>query len=109
MRLVPSVANPGIHNQRHGHTHRRCRSVFHHVAHSFNKIFDLAFAGLGEPDRAGALMIGDSLTSDIAGGHGYGIDTCWYNRNRAPNPGNGAATHEITDLREIDAIVGIDA
>ena len=73
------------------------------------EIFDLAFAGLGEPDRAGALMIGDSLTSDIAGGHGYGIDTCWYNRNRAPNPGNGAATHEITDLREIDAIVGIDA
>ena len=24
------------------------------------------------------LIVGDSLTSDIAGGIGYGIDTCWY-------------------------------
>lgn len=68
------------------------------------EIFDLAFAGLGDPDRAGALMIGDSLTSDMAGGRGSGIDTCWYNRHRAPRPDDDI-THEITDLRDLEAIV----
>lgn len=72
------------------------------------EIFDLAFAGLGRPDRSSALMIGDSLTSDIAGGHNYGLDTCWYNRNGAGSPEGPKATHEIRTLGEIPAIVAGD-
>ncbi len=30
-------------------------------------------------DPSRTLMVGDSLTSDIKGGVGYGLDTCWYN------------------------------
>ncbi len=30
-------------------------------------------------DRAAAVIVGDSLTSDMKGGIGYGIDTVWFN------------------------------
>ena len=69
------------------------------------EIFDLAFEGLGRPERSEALMIGDSLTSDIVGGHNYGVDTCWYNRHGAPSPTGTVVTHEIAELREIPSIV----
>lgn len=69
------------------------------------EIFDLAFDDLGRPDRATALMIGDSLTSDIAGGCDYGIDTCWYNRHGRARPAEAAVTHEVGDLASIEPIV----
>ena len=70
------------------------------------EIYDATFAALGNPDRRGAVMVGDSLTSDIAGGTNYGIATCWY------NPHGGAATddritHEISRLSDlVDVIQG---
>lgn len=42
-------------------------------------IFEYALKCAGETDPSKVLMIGDSLTSDIAGGNRAGIDTCWYN------------------------------
>lgn len=69
------------------------------------EIFDLAFAGLGNPGLESALMIGDSLTSDIAGGRNAGIDTCWYNPRRLPRSGTDIVTHEIDDLGGLEAIV----
>lgn len=77
-------------------------------------IFDLTFAELGEPDRTTALMIGDSLTSDIRGGLNAGIDTCWYNSARTPLPepgqnpdGQRSAPHyEIADLKELLVLGG---
>lgn len=70
------------------------------------EIFDIAFERLGAPAKASAVMIGDSLTSDIRGGADYGIATCWYNRHRA-TPGTDdlatyeTVTHEVTDLAQI--------
>ncbi|MEX1005078.1 MAG: YjjG family noncanonical pyrimidine nucleotidase [Acidimicrobiia bacterium] len=69
------------------------------------EIFDIAFERLGAPATESALMIGDSLTSDIAGGANYGIATCWYNpqgRMRAPED---IVTHEIADLGDLIPIV----
>ncbi len=64
-------------------------------------IFDLAFAALGSPPKASALMIGDSLSSDIAGGANYGIATCWYNpTGRAGGPTAGI-DHEIRSLDQL--------
>jgi 2-haloacid dehalogenase len=61
-------------------------------------IFELTFAALGDPERSSAVMVGDSLTSDIAGGRNFGIATCWYNRHgQVAGPG-AEPTHEITDL-----------
>ncbi len=73
------------------------------------EIFDLAFDGLGRPDPSTALMVGDSLTSDIAGGHGYGVDTCWYNPHGAVRPEHVAVTHEIARLGTLlDVVTGSD-
>ena len=69
------------------------------------EIFDLAFAGLGDPGAETALMIGDSLTSDIAGGRNAGIDTCWYNPRGLPRRDTDVVTHEIDDLGGLEAIV----
>jgi len=74
------------------------------VAKPHAGIFDIVFASLGNPDRSTALMIGDSLTSDIAGGAAYGIDTCWY----APTARLGTAVHttyRVESLAEIPRIV----
>lgn len=68
-------------------------------------IFDAAFDALGKPPRDTALMIGDSLTSDVAGGSAYGVATAWLNRSGI-RPGEAAPiTHELHDLSELPAIV----
>ena len=43
-------------------------------------------------------MVGDSLTSDIAGGINAGIDTCWYNPNKSANKSAVKPTYEIHTL-----------
>ncbi|MDG2263272.1 MAG: YjjG family noncanonical pyrimidine nucleotidase [Actinomycetota bacterium] len=42
-------------------------------------IFEEVFRQLGEPTRAEVLMVGDSLSSDIAGAAAAGVDSCWFN------------------------------
>lgn len=75
----------------------------------FDKIFDGMFisqeVGANKPDvkffeyvaehiegfdKARALIVGDSQSSDIAGGIAFGIDTCWY------SPSNAAPKYEPT-------------
>jgi 2-haloacid dehalogenase len=69
------------------------------------KIFGATFDRLGHPDKAATLMVGDSLTSDIAGGRAYGIDTAWYNPDaRNPRPGD-TFTYEIRDLSQLLTLV----
>jgi 2-haloacid dehalogenase len=69
------------------------------------EIFDVAFEQLGVPAKDTAVMIGDSLTSDIRGGSDYGIDTCWFNWRREAVPDDMAITHQITQLDQLPAVV----
>lgn len=69
------------------------------------EIFDLAFEALGNPATESAIMVGDSLASDIAGGKNYGIDTCWYNPHGKDVPADHAPTHQITQLQQLTALV----
>jgi len=67
-------------------------------------IFDAAFRRMGNPNKHVVLLIGDNLTSDIAGGNAYGIDTCWFNPAGQPRTGDIPVTYEIrrlTDLLEM--------
>jgi len=48
--------------------------------------YDYIFNAFGDADRAKYLMIGDSLSADIAGGVNAGIDTCWYRPVGAGEP-----------------------
>jgi 2-haloacid dehalogenase len=67
--------------------------------------FDIAFARTGYPAKDDVLIIGDSLTSDIQGGVGYGLDTCWYNPNREARPDGLQITYEIRHLYDLLDIV----
>ena len=68
-------------------------------------IFAIALERMGDPDRRDVLVIGDSLSSDIAGGAAAGIDTCWFNPRRKPRGDGPAATYEIAELNGLLAIV----
>ncbi len=69
-------------------------------------IFRIAFQLLGVSDRSRALMVGDSLSSDIQGGINFGIATCWLNRRpSAAAPSGPRPDWMISDLRELPAIV----
>ena len=42
------------------------------------QFLDHVFAALGNPSRARVIIMGDSLTSDMAGGKNAGVATCWF-------------------------------
>lgn len=52
--------------------------------------FDYVFSQIGEENRTKAVIVGDSLTSDILGGINAGIDSVWY------NPFDGQERKDIT-------------
>jgi 2-haloacid dehalogenase len=68
-------------------------------------IFAYALKACGHEDKATVLMIGDSLTSDIAGGNAFGIDTCWYNPSHRPIPPDNPPTYVIRSLGELPTLL----
>lgn len=68
-------------------------------------IFEHAFTQIGSNEKEKMLMVGDSLTSDIQGGNNIGIDTCWYNPDRLPNPTGIVPTYEIQKLDELKSVL----
>lgn len=69
------------------------------------RIFELIFEDLDQPDRTRALMVGDSLSSDIAGGVAAEIDTAWFNRHGVTPPEPRPFTHEFRILGDLVPIV----
>jgi YjjG family noncanonical pyrimidine nucleotidase len=68
-------------------------------------IFELTFAQLGQPHKDTAVMVGDSLTSDIAGGRNFGIDTCWYNPHGNRAERGSEPTHQVGSLHELAEVL----
>ena len=69
--------------------------------------FDAVFSALGHPERSRVLLIGDSLTSDVDGAAGYGIDVCRYNPAGLPDEGR-TITYTVTNLSGIkDVLNGV--
>ena len=67
--------------------------------------FDYCFSRIPGFDPSKALMVGDSLTSDILGGCNAGIRTCWFNPGRKPLQGPVMPDFEIHALRELKDIL----
>ena len=63
--------------------------------------FDAVAARIEGFSTASALIIGDSLTSDMKGGYLYGIDTCWYNPHGLQNKESLPITYEIKKLGSV--------
>ena len=68
------------------------------------EFFDVVLSKLQIPTSK-ALVIGDSLTSDIIGGIQYGIDTCWFDRENRVCPENLRPTYRITELKQLYGIL----
>ncbi|MCF0261645.1 MAG: YjjG family noncanonical pyrimidine nucleotidase [Sphaerochaetaceae bacterium] len=56
-------------------------------------------------DRKEALVIGDSLSSDIQGGINFGIDTCWVNIYKKANLTAIKPNYEITNIKELEKLL----
>lgn len=69
--------------------------------------FDAVAAAIPGFDRATALVIGDSLSSDIAGGIAAGIDTVWYNPAAKSAPAGRIPTYTVADYGELRALLGL--
>jgi 2-haloacid dehalogenase len=69
--------------------------------------FDSVFEEIGQPPKESVLVIGDSLSSDIAGGVGYGLDTCWYNPRGEADKYGYPITYEIRELKQLLDILGV--
>ena len=67
--------------------------------------FEAAFAQIPGFDKSKALMVGDSLSSDIKGGNNAGIRTCWVNPNHAPRNPEIPADYEIESLAQLPALL----
>lgn len=55
-----------------------------------------------------ALMIGDSVTSDMPAARAAGVDFLWYNPTGAPRPENAYITYEARDIREFVPIATME-
>ena len=62
--------------------------------------FDAVLEDIG-CKKSDALIIGDSLSSDILGGINAGIDTCWFNPDSRPAPEDCRPTMEIKSLLKL--------
>ncbi|AZP04484.1 YjjG family noncanonical pyrimidine nucleotidase [Jeotgalibaca ciconiae] len=67
--------------------------------------FDYVFHRIPQFSLNDALIIGDSLTSDIKGGNIAGIDSCWFNPHKKPNPSSIEPTYQIEHLQDLHAIL----
>lgn len=66
------------------------------------RYFETAFERLGRPEKPTVLFIGDSWTSDIAGGVRFGIDTCWFNPKGESRPAEPRIVHEVRSLLQLE-------
>ena len=67
--------------------------------------FDGCFARIPGFDPAKAIMVGDSLTSDIRGGINAGIRTVWVNPSHAPNPTDIRPDYEIQSITQLESLL----
>ncbi len=90
------------------------------MASHFENVFISEEIGYSKPDRsffdfvassiphfnpAEALVIGDSLSSDIQGGINAGIDTCWFNPHAKPAPIGMPIKYTVRTMNEIADIL----
>ncbi len=69
------------------------------------KFFEGCFGQISDFDSKKALMVGDSLTSDILGGIRAGLKTCWINPIGKPAPKEIQPDYVIGSITELPALL----
>ena len=75
---------------------------FHKPSPAF---FLACFAAIPGFDHTSALMVGDSLTSDIRGGRDAGLRTCWFDRLGRPCRPDILPDYTVTALNQLPALL----
>ena len=65
------------------------------------EFFDVCFAQIKDFDPSFAIIVGDSLTSDIQGGINAGIRTCWFDLRGKGNHTDIHPDYTITSLEQL--------
>lgn len=68
--------------------------------------FSRCFARIPGFEKQKAMIVGDSLTSDILGGIHAGITTCWVNADGKPARQDIPADYQIGALSELEELLG---
>ncbi len=69
------------------------------------KYFDAVTEQIPGYEPGKAIIIGDSLTSDMQGGINAGIDTCWYNPHKKEIPEGYKLTYTVSNFEEMASIL----
>lgn len=69
------------------------------------EFFDGCFKELGDVKKDEVIIIGDSISADIAGGAAYGIKTCWFNPKKKSAPEDIKIDYIVNSLEEIKNIL----
>lgn len=70
--------------------------------HKPNRLyFEYVFSHIPNIDKRKTIIVGDSLSADIAGGNNAGIDSCWFNKSDIENETAIKPTYEVKSLREL--------
>ena len=90
------------------------------ISHYFQKIFVSQEIGADKPDKVyfercaqqipgydanKAMIVGDSLTSDIQGGINAGMATVWVNPHHKPHPAHIVPDYEIEALSQLEELL----
>ena len=67
--------------------------------------FERCFAQIPGFDKSKAIIVGDSLTSDILGGQNAGIATCWVNPNHKQGRDDIRVDYEIQALSQLEELL----
>ncbi len=68
------------------------------------EFFEIAFGRILDFEKKEALLVGDSLSSDMRGADNAGVDACWYNPEGKKNEEGVPVKYEIRNLQEVYAL-----
>ncbi len=69
------------------------------------EFFDHCFERIPQFDPKRAIILGDSLTSDVQGGNNAGIYSCWFNPWHKENRTDIVPSFEVSSLAEFEALL----
>lgn len=69
------------------------------------EFFERAFEKIPDFDPEQAVVVGDSLTSDILGGINAGVRTIWFNSKGAPQDPEIPADYEVKKLKDLPELL----
>ena len=69
------------------------------------EFFQRSFAQIPDFEAKRALLVGDSLTSDILGGINAGIATCWINPHHHPVRSDITPDYQLESLEQLEALL----